>query len=200
VQQDDAVGAGHGRGQQRTDEQEGGKKLAHNGSIGLACDRTKRQNGARSKTGDTMTRGPRLAVRAVILRHGRLLIVNAYPGQQSDLWCAPGGGVKRGTSLPENLAREVFEETGLAIAVGAPCLVNEFHDPESGFHQVDVYFHATVTGGVKVVLDDPERVVNRFQWVTETQLRGLRFKPDSLPDVAFGAQGLLYDPLEPILR
>ena len=145
---------------------------------------------------------PRLAVRAVILQDGRLLVVNAWPGQQSDLWCAPGGGVERGASLPENLAREVHEETGLDIRVGAPCLVNEFHDPESGFHQVDVYFHARLVGGrLPGAWTDPAGVVNRRRLVTEAELRGLRFKPDSLPDIAFGPPGrLLYDPLEPIVR
>lgn len=148
-----------------------------------------------------MTTGPRLAVRGVIVRQRRLLIVNAWPGQQSDLWCAPGGGVERGASLPDNLAREVFEETGLAITVGAPCLINEFHDPAGGFHQVDIYFHARVIGRAKVALNDPEGIVNRHRWVDEPTLRGLRYKPDSLPDVAFGPPGkLLYDPLEPIVR
>jgi len=143
----------------------------------------------------------RLAVRAVILRAGRLLVVNAYPGDASDLWCAPGGGVERGASLPDNLKREVQEETGIAIRVGEPCLVNEFHDPGSGFHQVDVYFRAEVLAmpeGPDWV--DPEGVVNRRRWVSEAELRALRFKPDSLPAVAFGSGGLLYDPLEPIVR
>lgn len=145
---------------------------------------------------------PRLAVRAVIVREGRLLIVNAYPGDTSDLWCAPGGGVERGASLPDNLRREVFEETGLAIRVAAPCLVNEFHDPASGFHQVDIYFHAQVIGRQRVPgWTDPEGVVNRHRWVTEAELHALRFKPDSLPDIAFGVKGgVIYDPLEVIVR
>jgi 8-oxo-dGTP diphosphatase len=145
---------------------------------------------------------PRLAVRAVIVQAGRLLVVNAWPGKQSDLWCAPGGGVEPGTSLPENLAREVHEETGLIIRVGAPCLVNEFHDPKSGFHQVDVYFHATAEAGpLPPAWTDPAGIVDRRRMVTEGELRHLRFKPDSLPDIAFGPSGrLLYDPLEPIVR
>lgn len=149
-----------------------------------------------------MTRGPRLAARAVILRAGRLLIVNAYPGDQSDLWCAPGGGVEKGASLPDNLKREVYEETGLAIRVGAPCLVNEFHDPDSGFHQVDVYFRAQVIGTpTSADWTDPEGVVNRRRWVKQDELRSLRFKPDSLIDVAFQPQTApLYDPLELIVR
>lgn len=149
-----------------------------------------------------MTRGPRLAVRAVIVREGRLLIVNAYPGDVSDLWCAPGGGVERGASLPDNLRREVFEETGLAVTVGTPCLVNEFHDPDNGFHQVDVYFHVQVMGRARInAHQDPEGVVNRHRWVTEAELRALRFKPDTLADVAFGVPGAaLYDPLEVIVH
>ena len=145
--------------------------------------------------------GPRLAVRAVIVHEGRLLVVNAYPGDQSDLWCAPGGGVERGASLPDNLAREVHEELGLAIRVGAPCLVNEFHDPARGFHQVDLFFRARlVGGGIPPGWRDVEGVVNRHAWLTEAELRARRFKPDALPDVAFGPEGrVLYDPLETIV-
>ena len=141
---------------------------------------------------------PRLAVRAAILREDRLLVVNAYPGQQSDLWCLPGGGVEPGQSLPENLIREVAEETGLAIAIGAPFLVNEFHDPKSGFHQVDLFFRATLTGGAER-LADPEGVVNRMRWVDRAELAGLRHKPDSLAAAVWGSAAALYDPLEPIV-
>lgn len=147
-------------------------------------------------------RAPRVAVRAVILHRDRLLLVNAYPGDQSDLWCAPGGGVEVGQSLPDNLVREVAEEAGLAVRVGAPCLVNEFHDPASGFHQVDIYFRCDIEGG-RLMRDghvDPEGIVNRRRWVTRPEMATLRVKPDSLGDVAWATGALLYDPLEPIVR
>lgn len=145
-------------------------------------------------------RSPRLAARAVILHDNRLLLVNAYPGGVSDLWCAPGGGVDAGSSLPDNLAREVMEECGLAVSVGPPCLVNEFHDPATGFHQVDIYFRCSVTDAA---LDpswiDPEGVVTERRFVTRDELAGLRHKPDSLGATAWG-DGMLYDPLEVITR
>ncbi len=152
-----------------------------------------------------MSNPVRLAARAIILHRGRLLLVNAWPGGVSDLWCAPGGGVERGASLPDNLAREIHEECGLRIRVGAPCLVNEFHDPGGSFHQVDIYFRATITGGrIDPEWRDPAGVVTQRRLVTEGELRTLRYKPDTLPEVAFGADGrlarALYDPLEPILR
>lgn len=145
-------------------------------------------------------RSPRLAARAVILHDNRLLLVNAYPGGVSDLWCAPGGGVDAGSSLPDNLAREVMEECGLAVSVGPPCLVNEFHDPATGFHQVDIYFRCSVAdAALDATWIDPEGVVTERRFVTRDELAGLRHKPDSLGATAWG-EGMLYDPLEVITR
>lgn len=144
---------------------------------------------------------PRLAVRAVILYRGRLLLVNAWPAAAgSDLWAAPGGGAERGTSLPDNLRREVAEETGAAIAVGAPCLVNEFHDPATGWHQVDIFFRCRLLSPPVPGWTDPAGVVTRWRFVARDEAAALRLKPDSLPAVAWGRGGAVYDPLEPILR
>lgn len=142
----------------------------------------------------------RLAARAVLLHENRLLLVNAFPGDQSDLWCAPGGGVEPHHSVPDNLVREVHEETGLQIAVGAPCLINEFHAPERGFHQVDLYFRCTlVSGMLSDTWQDPENVVHSRRFFSREELSSIRFKPDSLPEIAWG-DGLGYDPLEPLVR
>lgn len=90
---------------------------------------------------------PRVAVRAVLLHNDRLLLVNAWADPKHTLWCAPGGGVEAGQSLPDNLRREVIEETGLTIQVDAPCLVNEFHNPDNGFHQIEVFFRCRLLAG-----------------------------------------------------
>jgi 8-oxo-dGTP pyrophosphatase MutT (NUDIX family) len=147
-------------------------------------------------------RTPRLAARALILHEDRLLLVNAYPGKRSDLWCAPGGGARTGKSLPDNLIREVHEETGLIVSVGPPCLINEFHDPQTGFHQVDLFFRCSIAQGeLSADWRDPERVVTdrRFFTRSELEMGRIRFKPDSLPSAAWGA-AVIYDPLEVIVR
>jgi 8-oxo-dGTP diphosphatase len=146
---------------------------------------------------------PRIAARALILHEDRLLLVNAYPGARLQLWCAPGGGCEAGQSLPENLAREVMEETGLTITVGPPVLVNEFHDPDTGFHQIDLFFRCTLAAGeLDDRWEDPEGVVTDRRYFSRTELASghVRFKPDSLPDAAWGAQAAHYDPLEVILK
>ena len=147
-------------------------------------------------------KSPRLAVRAIIVEAGRVLVVNAWPDGQSPLMCAPGGGVEAGSSLPDNLAREVHEETGLTIEVGAPCLVNEFHDPGGSFHQVDVYFRCTVVPGSARPGDwsDVEAIVTQRRWLSPAELARTPHKPDSLAEVAFGAGGITYDPLEPLVK
>lgn len=146
---------------------------------------------------------PRLAVRALILDQDRLLLVNAYPGARLGLWCAPGGGCEAGQSLPDNLAREVHEETGLTIAVGPLALVNEFHDPATGFHQVELFFRCTLTAGaLDPAWADPEGVVTDRQFFSRGELDSgtVRFKPDSLTKAAWGSAAALYDPLEVILK
>lgn len=144
----------------------------------------------------------RMAVRAVIVHDGKLLLVNAWANDRSTLLCAPGGGVDPGASLPENLAREVHEETGLTIDVGAPCLVNEFHDPASGFHQVEVFFRCHLRGPPSIPSgwEDPERIVSKHVWATQDEVERLMVKPDSLVRIAFLQDSALsYDPLELIV-
>ena len=145
-------------------------------------------------------RPPRIAVRALILLDQRLLLVNAYPDFQSDLWCAPGGGVVPHGSLTDNLIREVHEETGLVITVGAPAMVNEFHDAARDFHQVDIYFRCTATGPMPETWSDPEGIVTTRRFFSQNELAQIRFKPDSLAVVAWDANAIHYDPLEPLLR
>ena len=106
------------------------------------------------------------------------------------------------SSLPDNLRREVMEECGLAIAVGPACLVNEFHDPDGDFHQVDIYFRCTlVSGTLSEHWRDPEGIVSHRRWVTRAEMAQVHVKPDSLAAVAWrDADAPTYDPLEPIVR
>jgi 8-oxo-dGTP diphosphatase len=59
-------------------------------------------------------------VGAVVLDDaGRLLLVRRGREPSRGLWSVPGGRVERGESGPEAVRREVLEETGLNVTVGA---------------------------------------------------------------------------------
>lgn len=58
---------------------------------------------------------PYLAVSAAIFREGRVLIVRRARPPANGLYTLPGGGVELGETLEEAVAREVLEETGLAV-------------------------------------------------------------------------------------
>ncbi|MEO7332071.1 MAG: NUDIX domain-containing protein [Minicystis sp.] len=75
--------------------------------------------------GETGESGPRV-----------LLIQRAHPPAQGR-WSLPGGRVERGELLSDALAREIAEETGLVVAVGALIEVVELLDPEHHFVVLD---------------------------------------------------------------
>ena len=146
-------------------------------------------------------KSPRVAVRGILIVKGRMLLVNAWADAQKTLLCAPGGGVMVGTSLPENLKREFYEETGIEIIVESPCLVNEFHDEKSEFHQTEIFFRCNLKNGTQIPEGwiDTEAIVTRHVWATPEEMKTLEIKPDSLAAVAFAPEtGISYDPLEQI--
>ena len=150
-----------------------------------------------------MYSGLRLGVRAIIVHADRLLLVNAFkPGAGPALWCAPGGGVEAHHSLHQNLQREVHEETGLDIEVGEVALINEFHDPEKPFHQIEIFFRASlIHDRLDAAWTDPAGVVTRRRFFSARETRALPLKPAALPRIAFNpSQSAAYDPLELMLK
>ena len=83
-----------------------------------------------------------------------------YPGIK-DGWDIPGGRINPGSSLLENLKREVKEETELALE-GAPKLVAAQDILREGRHIVRLTYIGASSGELK--LDTEEN--DRFRWCT----------------------------------
>ncbi len=64
---------------------------------------------------------PEIAVGAVVIHDGRMLLIERGRGPARGQWSVPGGRVEWGETLAEAVVREVHEETGLAVVCG-PCI------------------------------------------------------------------------------
>jgi len=60
---------------------------------------------------------PVVAVGAIVVKAGKVLLVRRRTEPSRGLWSLPGGAVKRGEELREAVAREVREECGIDVRV-----------------------------------------------------------------------------------
>ncbi|WP_062443051.1 NUDIX hydrolase [Herbidospora daliensis] len=91
---------------------------------------------------------------------GRLLLIQRGHPPSEGLWSLPGGRVEEGETDDDALRREIREETGLDIQVGALAGTIVI-----GFYEIFDY-HAHVTGGDLRPGDDAAAAV----WATDDDL------------------------------
>jgi len=103
---------------------------------------------------------PVVGVGAVVLDGERVLLIRRGHAPLKGQWSLPGGGVEVGETLEQAVAREVLEETGMAIEVG-PIVevldrISRDADGRVEHHFVLVDFVARATGGLLQSATDAE--------------------------------------------
>lgn len=100
-----------------------------------------------------------VGVGAIIVdAEGRLFLAKRGPKAKNErgLWEFPGGGVEFGETLKAALAREIAEEYGVTIEVGAMLTVTDHILPEEGQHWVSPSYICRVIAGTPTILE-PEK-------------------------------------------
>lgn len=136
----------------------------------------------------SMQRRPVVAVGAVAVRDGEILLIRRGKPPAVGRWSLPGGRVEWGESLEAAVAREVEEETGLRVTVGplAGVVERRYPDggrdagPAGGFHYVILDYHVTVTAGELRSGGD----VTAVRWVRGSELAGLALSDGLLDALA----------------
>lgn len=100
---------------------------------------------------------------------GKYLLIKRSPIEypETHKWDIPGGRIESGSSLSENLAREVMEETGLTMT-SEPKVVaaQDIILPEQDRHVVRVTYIGTAEGEPRLSVEHTE-----YKWVTFAELK-----------------------------
>ncbi|WP_209331524.1 NUDIX domain-containing protein [Lunatimonas salinarum] len=96
----------------------------------------------------------RTRVNGILIKEGKILMIKHRMGGGRFFWNVPGGGMKFGSSAPDNLIREFKEETGLHIQVSEYLFLHEFLSPP--LHAIELYFSVEWIGGNLEMGKDPE--------------------------------------------
>lgn len=105
---------------------------------------------------------------------GRLLVVRRRNPPGAGRWTVPGGRVELGERLEDAVAREVAEETGLEVEVGA--VIGVFEILADELHAVSIDHRVHPVGGRLAAGDDAADV----RWMTRSQLEAADVTEDLL--------------------
>ena len=119
---------------------------------------------------------PLLGVGAVIVDHGRVLLVRRGGEPLKGRWSLPGGVLELGESLTEGVVREIREETGLLVEpVELIELLDRIHrdGDRVRFHYVLADYLCRVAGGELAAASDADAVrwVERAEWNSHSALQ-----------------------------
>ena len=138
----------------------------------------------------TYPQRPFLAVSAAIVRDGKILVVRRARAPALGVFTLPGGVVETGETLTQAVAREVREETSLAIEPVALAGFRETivrdSDDRVERHFVILCFAARWQAGEPVLNEE----LSEARWIDPAELAGLTTTPGLAEIVAAALERL----------
>jgi len=132
------------------------------------------------KSGNLYPLAPRVGIGAITIHEGRVLLVKRGAEPSRGLWAIPGGTLELGETMQECAAREILEETGITIKVGACIYVFDFMERDAEgkikFHFVIVDFAGEYVSGEPKGADDADEA----RFVTPEELKELPVAKNTL--------------------
>lgn len=115
-------------------------------------------------------------VTAAIIRKGaKILIARRSPNKDlGGYWEFPGGKIEEGETPQECIKRELQEELGIIVTVGAFFMENEHHY-ENKIIQLQAYECEHISGNM--ILNDHDQI----EWVDTSEFIKFEFAPADIP-------------------
>ncbi len=116
---------------------------------------------------------PQVAVGAMVVNDGRVLLVRRGKAPADGRWALPGGSVKLGETLQQAAEREIREETSIVIRAGHPLFTFDVIIPDDHgrivYHYVIIDLAAEYVSGTPHPGDDARDA----RWFAPTDLASL---------------------------
>ena len=129
---------------------------------------------------------PRIAVRAIVIKKGMILL-SKYQNGDKTWYVTPGGGVKNGETLEEAFARETNEECGVSLPFGEIKFIREIianrHKKttlEKNFHQIDINVLSSIDKDIPLLMRIPDKEQVDLIWYPLDKLNEIEFYPVNL--------------------
>lgn len=117
----------------------------------------------------------KVAQKAVIERDGKVLVVRD-PRIERVIWELPGGRLNEGEEPKAGLARELFEELGIACQVHEVIYMSQFLQGSEGKNALMLAYRVTIAADAQFTLEKNE--VSEIKWVTKEEVDCLEFFPE----------------------
>lgn len=129
---------------------------------------------------------PRVAVRALIQRDGKILVI-VHKDHKGEFYILPGGRQEPFENLKETLTREMQEEVGAEIRIKDVMFIREYmtedenqREEDSAFHKVDVIFECELLKEPIETAMYPDFKQWGWAWLSIEELPYLRFFPETI--------------------
>ena len=129
----------------------------------------------------------RIAAGGLVINNARILLVR-YQDADEIYLAAPGGAIKDGESLRDAAEREIYEETGIRVAVQTPIMIENIRAIR--YQMVKIWYLCKYIEGVATETGESRKEgIIGVNWYTDEQLVSEKVYPEIIKSMKI--QGLL---------